>query len=82
MSSLEETYWAAYFESDPWGDYRADIRNAQLLQMLYSINATKKSKPRSLTDFMPFFKKRVKPDERVTDNVRNLFGNIIKNQDK
>jgi len=31
---------------------------------------------------MPFFKKRVQPDEAVVEKTRSLFGNIIKHQDK
>ena len=81
MSALEETYWVAFNRSYPIGEYRADIRNAQVLHMLYSINAGKKSEKKTLFDFMPFFKKRVQPDEHVTTKVRSLFGNIIKHQD-
>ena len=82
MSALEETYWVARYRDNPFGDHRADVRNAQVLQMLYSVNAGKKSERKKLSDFMPFFRKRVKPDEQVTDSVRSVFGNIIKHQDK
>lgn len=82
MSALEETYWIAYEKDDPFGDYRQDVRNAQVLHMLYSVNASKKAEKKTLFDFMPFFKKRVQPDEHVTTKVRSLFGNIIKHQDK
>lgn len=81
MSALEEAYWMAYEKDDPFGDYRQDVRNAQVLHMLYSINAGKKSEKKKITDFMPFFRKRVQPDENVTSKVRSLFGNIIKHQD-
>jgi len=82
MSALEETYWISYNQMNPIGDYRADVRNAQLLNLLYSINAGKQAPKKTLTDWMPFFRKRVKPDENITTNVRSLFGNIIKHQDK
>jgi hypothetical protein len=81
MSALEEAYWMAYEKEDPFGDYRADVRNAQVLHMLYSINAGKKSEKKKITDFMPFFRKRVQKDEHVTTKVRSLFNNIIKHQD-
>lgn len=83
MSSLEETYWLAYYRDvGPFGDHRADIRNAQVLQLLYNVHAGKKAKPKKLTDWLPFYRKRVQPDENITQNVRGLFGNIIKHQDK
>jgi len=82
MSALEEAHWIAYEKDDPFGDSRMDIRNAQVLHMLYSINAGKKSERKKLTDFMPFFRKQVQPDEQVTTKVRSLFGNIINHQDK
>jgi hypothetical protein len=82
MSALEETYWAAYFRDDPFGDYRADIRNAQLLQLQYNIHAGKKASKKTLTDWMPFFRRRIKEDENVTDKVRTLFGEIVKHQGK
>ena len=82
MSALEETHWIAYYRDDPWGDYRSDVRNAQVLNMMYSINSGKKAQKRTLTDWMPFFKKRVQVDEAVAEKTRSLFGNIIKHQDK
>jgi len=82
MSALEETYWMARYQDQPFGDHRADLRSAQLLKMTYDINAGKKAPKKTITDFLPFFRKRVKADENVTQNVRSLFGQIIKNQDK
>jgi len=82
MSALEETYWVAFNRVSPIGEYRADVRNAQVLNMMYSINAGKKAQKKSLTDWMPFFKKRVHVDEAVAEKTRSLFGNIIKHQDK
>lgn len=82
MTALEETYWAAFYRASPWGDHRADIRSAQICQILYNANTTKKSRAKTLTDFLPFYRKRVKPDENVTQSVRDIFGNLIKSQGK
>lgn len=78
MSSLEETYWMARYKDNPFGDHRADIRNAQLLQLMYQVNAGKKAAKKTITDWMPFFRKRVKEDEHVTEKARDLFANIAK----
>ena len=81
MSALEESYWVAFNRASPIGEYRADIRNAQVLQLLYQINAGSKAPKKKITDWLPFYRKRTQPDEHVTTKVRSLFGNIIKHQD-
>jgi len=80
MSALEETYWLARFKDNPWGDHRADIRNAQVLQLLYNVHASKKAPKKQLSDWLPFHRKRIKEDPDVSTKVRDLFGNIIKHQ--
>lgn len=82
MSALEESYWVAYYQDDPFGDHRGDIRSAQICQMLYAINAGKRSERKKLSDFLPFYRKKAKVDENITDSVRSVFGEIIKHQDK
>jgi len=82
MSALEETYWVAYFKDDPFGDHRADIRNAQLLQLLYNIHAGKKASKKKLTDWLPVYRKPVKEDPDVAEKLRERFTEIIKHQGK
>lgn len=74
MSALEETYWVALYQLDPWGEHRADIRSAQIAQLLFNQNV-KPDKRRKLTDFMPFWRKRVTvedPDE-VSSKLKDRF---------
>ena len=77
MSAYEETAWAKLYEISPFGDYRADVRSAQIAQLIYSANAPKQSRKKTLTDFMPFFRKRVTVDPDVNSNVRAFFGNLV-----
>jgi len=74
MSALEETYWAAYFKDDPWGDHRADIRNGQLMELIYKLALGKKAKKRQFTEWLPFYRKRIKEDDpEAITKVRALF---------
>ena len=66
-----------YFKEDPFGDHRADVRNAQLLQLLYNINAGKKASKKTLTDWMPFYRKKVTVDEDISTSIRNRFATLI-----
>lgn len=53
MSYDEYLHWAAFFRSEPFGEWRADLRSADLLAMLANINRDPK-KQGALThkDFM------------------------------
>ena len=83
MSALEESYWSAYYqEVGPFGEDRADIRSAQVCQLLYDIHSGKRAQKRKLTDWLLFYKKQPKVDENITESVRNLFGEIAKHQGK
>jgi len=81
MSALEETHWMALYQFEPWGDHRADIRSGQIAQILYNSNV-KKGRSKTLTDFLPFYRKKVKEDENIVQSVRNVFANVIKHQGK
>jgi hypothetical protein len=52
----ELTNWAAYYEAEPWGEWRADARTAQITAMLANVNRDpkKQPKPYSVQDFMMF----------------------------
>ena len=73
MSALEETYWQAYYQDDPFGDHRADLRSAQITHMLHLVNSSKKSERKKLTDFLPFYRKKATVDEDVSTSILNRF---------
>ena len=58
MSSKQFSEWMAYDTLEPFGEIRADIRNAMLCAILVNINRGKNSKPAKLEDFMPTFDKK------------------------
>jgi hypothetical protein len=74
LMALEETYWIAYAKTDPFGDDRADLRSAQIAQILWNTNA-KKGSARKITDFLPYWRK---PKVDINKSVRAFFGKPTK----
>jgi hypothetical protein len=78
MTAAEETMWIAYYRAAPFGDDRADLRSAQIAQILWNSNA-KKGDAREITDFLPFHKKTArKGDSNKT--LRSNFDQLIARQ--
>lgn len=78
MSALEETYWIAFTqECGPIGDDRADLRSAQVCQLLYDIHAGKKSQRKKITDWLMFYRKRVKEDPDISTKIKDRFSQLI-----
>lgn len=57
MSSREFAEWQLYYQKEPWGEERADLRVAQLTALTANINRAKGQKPFQAIDFMPFSEK-------------------------
>lgn len=77
MSALEETYWFALYQNEPWEtNLRRDISLAQIAQLQFNANV-KGDKRRKLTDFMPFFRKRATVDEDVSDKLKERFSLLM-----
>ena len=79
-SSAELSLYMAYYKLDPWGEYRADVRNA--LNIKHSLEA-QGVKPKGggkfkLENFMPFLR-LPKPDSgKVRSSVRGFFAGLRK----
>ena len=54
MSSREMTEWMAYYELEPFGEQRADLRSATVATVIAKTAGNKQAKP---ADFMPDFEK-------------------------
>lgn len=54
MSSSEFTEWRAFYELEPFGDWRADLRVARLTQITAEVNRDSKKRPEpyEVRDFM------------------------------
>jgi hypothetical protein len=66
MSSHEFAEWMAYFQLQPFGEWRRDFRNASLMALIANVmTRSKDSDPVKPTeDFMPDFEKAL--DEKNT----------------
>lgn len=77
ISSEELTEWAAYYQLDPFGSYRADLQAGVVASTMANIHA-KKGHTFGPSDFMPRFGepepvKSMSPDE-IKDKLRMMFG--------
>lgn len=81
MTAAEETAFMAFYRDDPFGDHRADIRSAQIVKMLWDVHSSKRDTKRKLTDFLPFYKKRGKVDEDVSDKLKERFSMLMGDKD-
>lgn len=77
MLAAEEAAYLALFRTEPWGEHRTEIMLAQIAQILWNQNA-KKDHRRKLTDFLPFYRKRIdEPEADVESKVKGAFMSII-----
>ncbi len=76
-SSAEISLYMAYYGIEPWGEYRADLRNA--LAIKHNLEAAgakpKFSKSFELTDFLLFWKRKKPSGSALLAKARALFGN-------
>ena len=48
--------WLAYYQLEPWGEARADLRAGIIANTVYGCHRSRKDPPRRPTDFMPKFR--------------------------
>lgn len=75
MSSREFAEWMAFFQLQPFGDRRADFRNASLMALISNVmTRTKDSDPvKTPEEFMPDFEKaldELQAHEEIPEHVR------------
>ena len=75
LLALEEITWIAYHQADPWGDDRADLRSAQISQLIHNSNV-KKENVKPVTDFMPYYRKPVKKDPNIDQSILAAFAQL------
>ena len=68
MGSDELTEWMAYYQLEPFGDYRADYRSGVVASTLANVHRSKDANPFKPEDFMPFLERK-KVNEKASFNV-------------
>jgi hypothetical protein len=66
----------AYYRLEPFGEERADLRNARLLAMLATVNGDG-SKDYSAADFMMDFGSDGPDEVDVADKTKAIFGGMV-----
>lgn len=61
--------WMAFYELDPWGDQRADLRMAEMLALTVNMNLRKGKKPATIQDFMHYAEK---PDPKPMSQAESV----------
>lgn len=87
MSSCEFSEWMAFFQLQPYGEWRADFRTASVMALIANVNRDpKKTSEFTPQDFMPDFEKalderqaqeEMPEHERVWNKVRSAFGGLV-----
>lgn len=61
LGSDEFTEWVAYYQLEPFGDYRGDYRSGVVASTLANVYRSKEARPFTPEDFMPFLE-RLEPE--------------------
>ncbi len=70
MGSDEITEWMAFYQIEPFGDMRADVRSGVIASTFANANRAKNSKPFTPEDFMPFVDRPPLKDESKVNVAR------------
>jgi len=64
VDSREFTEWQAYWQLEPWGEGRADLRTGILASTLANIHRSGETDPFTPADFMPDFGRQAPAEDR------------------
>jgi len=70
--SRELTEWLAYYQIEPWGEERADLRAAINTTVLANVNRGKSQRAYKIEDFMPDFDAAAGQAERPQQDWRDM----------
>ena len=80
--SDELTEWMAFYQLEPFGDMRADLRSGVIASTFANANRTKHAQVFTPEDFMPYLD-RPQPQTRARVNVERfkaMFSHKVKNK--
>ena len=77
-SSAEILLYQCYYRIAPWGEERADLRNAMSMSMTANMHrdSTRNPKPFEYSDFMPFAER--KEDVLDTQTMKETFSALAR----
>ena len=78
MSSRQLAEWIAYYQVEPWGEERADLRAGIVASTIANVNRSpKRTKPYTPHDFMPRFEKEAETAEEKTQRLMAQMRSIL-----
>ncbi len=80
VGSDELTEWMAFYQLEPFGDFRADFRSGMVAATFANAHRAKDAKPFTPEDFMPFVEKH-KPKDDPQLNIaqfKAMFAHKVK----
>jgi hypothetical protein len=80
LSSDEISEWMAFYQLEPFGDFRADYRSALVTSTFANAHRQKDSPPFKPEDFMPFIEKVSTASDGKANamRLRAMFSHIVK----
>lgn len=72
MSSAEFTEWMAFYQLEPFGEERADLRSAIVATTVANAHRGKHQRPYRVEEFMPRFERYPKSPEEMLAYVEML----------
>jgi hypothetical protein len=84
LESIDSDEWTellAFYELDPFGEQRADIRHARLMAMTAAVHGDRRAKP---FDYLPFplEEKPIEKEEVVVAGLEAMFGALRGRNDR
>jgi hypothetical protein len=81
MTSAQFAEWAAYYQLEPWGEERADVRHGILTSVLANCHRGKSAAAFKPKDFIVDYEKPSQPDphalRRQAEMLNALFGGRV-----
>jgi hypothetical protein len=71
MSSSEFTEWMAFYELEPQGEWRADLRAGIIASTIANVNRSADSDALTPKDFMPFERTEEEPESDELEVARD-----------
>jgi hypothetical protein len=83
-SAAEIVLYQCFYKIAPWGEERADLRNAMSMQMTANMHRdpSKRAKPFEYTDFMPFFERPKEQPEQVAKSLKTALSAFARRKKK
>jgi hypothetical protein len=71
-SSHELAEWMAYYQLEPFGEERGDLRSGIISSVIANVNRGKGTAAYTPRDFMPFIEKQEKEEEDLEAILRRI----------